>query len=111
MQIEKSNVSLIKFRTWEERNKIRSNERYHSIMEQNAKIKKAESLLSHLAKQWGLNTPIPASEFEKVNFPYLVATGGTTKYSLYAFVVGRYAYSFYDNFTFKIFKHESKSNV
>ncbi len=106
MKNERSNIDSTKFDSWEEKNRVRANERYHAMVQQNCQIKKAESLLAHLASQWGFNTPIPASEFEKLNFPYLVATGGTTKYSQYALVVGRYAYSFYDNFTFKIFKHE-----
>jgi hypothetical protein len=106
MENEKSNIDSTKFYSWEDKNRIRANQRYHAMVQQNCQIKKAESLLAHLASQWGFNTPIPASEFEKLNFPYLVATSGTTKYSQYALVVGRYAYSFYDNFTFKIFKHE-----
>ena len=106
MQIEKSNVALVKFETWEERNKIRSNERYHSIMEQNAKIKKAESLLAHLASQWGFDTPIPESEFEKLKFPYLVCTGGSFRGNDFAFVVGKYSYIYFENYTFKIYKNE-----
>ena len=111
MENERSNIDSTKFDSWEEKNRVRANERYHAMVQQNCQIKKAESLLAHLGSHWGFDTPIPASEFEKLDFPYLVATGGTTKYSLYAFVVGRNAYSFYDNFTFKIFKHESRSNV
>lgn len=94
------------FESWEEKNRIRAKERYHTMVEQNYQIKKAEALLAHLGKQWGFETPIPASEFEKVNFPYFVSTGVTTEHSEYAFVVGRFAYSFYDNQTFKIFKHD-----
>jgi hypothetical protein len=106
MKSEKSNIEPTSFEDWEEKNRIRSSERYHSMVQQNAQIKKAESLLAHLGRLWGFNTPIPATEFEKLNFPYLVSTGVTTKHGNYAFVVGQYAYSFYDNQTFKIFQND-----
>ena len=97
---------LSRFESWQERNRIRSNDRYRSMVEQNFEIKKVESLLAHLSRLWGLGKPIPASEFENLQFPYFVCTGITTQHSEFAFVVGRYAYSFYDNFTFKIFENE-----
>jgi hypothetical protein len=105
MEIQKSNIDTSRFENWEERNKIRSNERYHSMVEQNFQIKKAESLLAHLAKHWGFDTPIPAFEFEKVDFPYLVCTGGTIREDSFAFVVGKYCYTFFENFTIKIYEH------
>ncbi len=106
MNNEKTNIESTKFDSWEERNRVRANERYHSIMEQNAQIKKAESLLAHLGDLWGFDTPIPESEFEKLKFPYLVCTGGSFRGNDFAFVVGKYLYMYFENYTFKIYKNE-----
>ncbi len=105
MEIQKYNEQTA-FESWEDKNRMRANERYHTMVEQNNQIKRAEALLAHLGKQWGFGKPIPAMEFEKVEYPYFVSTGGAIRENAFAFVVGKYSYSFFDNFTFKIYENE-----
>lgn len=87
---------------WVQRNRDRSNDRYHKLVNENHFISHAESMLKHLSEQHGLGVPIPDQKFLEVNFPFGVITSIIEKYSQRDFVVGKYCYTIFNNGTIKI---------
>jgi len=87
---------------WVQRNRNRSNARYHKLVNENHYISRAESLLKHLSELYGLGVAIPEEKFLEMDFPFGVTTTVISRYSKIDHVVGNYCYTIFINRTIKI---------
>lgn len=89
--------------SWVQRNRDRSNARYHRMKDENHKLLIADTLLKYLSDKFGLNVFIPADKFFEVDFPFGISTDVRTKYSACDIVIDKYCYTIFKNHTLKIY--------
>lgn len=90
--------------SWVQRNRDRSNARYHRMKDENHQLLIADTLLKYLSDKFGLNVFIPAEKFFDINFPFGISTDVRAKYSACDIVINKYCYIIFSNHTIKIFK-------
>lgn len=89
--------------SWVQRNRDRSNARYHRMKDENRQLLIADTLLKYLSDKFGLNVFIPAEKFFEINFPFGISTNVRAKYTACDIVIDKYCYTIFKNHTLKIY--------